>query len=124
MQLDFCDQVDACATRSELVGVMGRAYTDLVTSAVREWSRSDDTLGLRGFMNRTYVGVGISLGVCFGVALGAAMPNAGVGVAFGVALGVAFAMIFGGESDAALARKKAAADKPLPDPLGLFTRPN
>ena len=36
-----------------------------------------------------------------------------------LALGVAFSMIFGAESDAALARKKAASDKPLPHPFGL-----
>jgi len=46
----------------------------------------------------------------------------GVGVAVGVGLGVAFAMVFGAESDAAMARKKAVADKPLPHPLGLFER--
>jgi hypothetical protein len=42
-----------------------------------------------------------------------------MGVAFGVAIGVAFSMIFGAESQEALARKKAAADKPLPHPFGL-----
>jgi hypothetical protein len=41
MHLDFTDQVEACATPSELVCVVCRAYTDLVTSVVREWGRSD-----------------------------------------------------------------------------------
>ena len=75
-------------------------------------------------MNSQYagLGVGISLGLCFGAALGAATQNVGVGVALGVGLGVAFATAFGVESEAALARKKAVADKPLPHPLGLFER--
>ncbi|HEX5107102.1 MAG TPA: hypothetical protein VFV95_01585 [Vicinamibacterales bacterium] len=75
-------------------------------------------------MNGKYagVGVGISLGVCFGAALMAATQNIGVGVALGVGLGIAFATVFGADSDAALARKKAAADKPLPHPLGLLER--
>ena len=74
-------------------------------------------------MNSKYagVGVGISLGLCFGAALGTL--SGGVGVAVGVGLGVAFAMVFGADSDAALARKKALADKPLPHPLGLFEKP-
>jgi len=46
----------------------------------------------------------------------------GLGVAIGVALDTAFALSFSAESDAALARKKAWADKPLPHPLGLFER--
>ena len=75
-------------------------------------------------MNSRYagVGVGVSLGLCFGVAFGAAAQNLGVGIALGVGLGVAFALSLGAESDAALARKKAVADKPLPHPLGLFER--
>ena len=79
-------------------------------------------------MNSKYagVGVGITLGLCFGATLGAAMQNVavgvGMGVGLGVGLGVAFAMVSGAESDAALARKKAVADKPLPHPLGLFER--
>ena len=75
-------------------------------------------------MNSKYVGVGagITLGLCLGAALGAATQNLGVGIAFGVGLGVAFATVFGAESDTALARKKAVADKPLPHPLGLFER--
>ena len=75
-------------------------------------------------MNSKYagVGVGVSLGLCFGVAFGAVAQNVGVGVALGVGLGVAFAMVFGAESDAALARKKTLADEPLPHPLGLFER--
>jgi hypothetical protein len=47
------------------------------------------------------------------------MRNVAVGVVFGIAIGVALSMIFGAESPEALARKKAAADKPLPHPLGL-----
>jgi hypothetical protein len=47
------------------------------------------------------------------------MQNVAVGVAFGVAIGVAFGMIFGAASPEALARKKAASDKPLPHPLDL-----
>ena len=75
-------------------------------------------------MNSKYagVGLGVTLGLCFGATLGAAMQNVAVGVAIGVGLGVAFATVFGAESDAALARKKAVADKPLPHPLGLFER--
>ncbi len=65
------------------------------------------------------VGVGIGLGLCFGAVLGTGAQHVGVGVAFGVGLGVAFAMVFGAESDVAVARKKAASDKPLPHPLGL-----
>ena len=41
-----------------------------------------------------------------------------------VSLAVVFSLVFGAagaESEAALARKQAAADKPLPHPLGLFT---
>jgi len=75
-------------------------------------------------MNSKYagVGVGVSLGLCFGVAFGAAAQNVGVGIALGVGLAVSFAMVFGAGSDAAVARKKAGADKPLPHPLGLFER--
>ena len=75
-------------------------------------------------MNSKYAGagVGIGLGLSVGAALGAATQNAGVGIAIGVGLGVAFALVFTPESDAALARKKAVADKPLPHPLGLFER--
>jgi hypothetical protein len=54
-----------------------------------------------------YIGVGIGLVL--------------VGVAIGVALGVVFGLALSGSS-AALARKKAVADKPLPHPLGLFER--
>ena len=78
-------------------------------------------------MNSKYVGVavGTSVGLCFGAVFGAAI-DIGVGVALGVGVGVAFALAFGAasgaESDAALARKKAIADKPLPHPLGLFER--
>ena len=74
-------------------------------------------------MNRTYagVGVGVSLGLCFAAALGTATHNAGVGVALGVGLGAAFTLVFGA-SDATVARTNAAADKPLPHPLGLFER--
>jgi hypothetical protein len=73
-------------------------------------------------MNRKYAGVGISLGLCFGVALGAAMQSVALGMVFGVALGITFSTPFVATSGAALARKNAAADKPLPHPLGLFTR--
>ena len=72
-------------------------------------------------MNRTSAGVGISLGLCFGAALGAATHNVGVGVALGVAFGGAFATIFGA-FEAASTRRRFAADKPLPNPLGLFER--
>jgi len=41
MQLDFSDQVHACATTSELIRVVYRAYSDLAVSAVREWRDSD-----------------------------------------------------------------------------------
>ena len=70
-------------------------------------------------MTRNGIGIGGCLGLCCGAALGAAVQSAAVGVAFGVASAVAFSMIFGAESPEALARKKAAADKPLPRPLGL-----
>ena len=75
-------------------------------------------------MSSNYAGVavGISLGLCFAAAFGAVAQNLSVGIALGVGLGVAFAMVFGAESDAALARKKRVADKPLPHPLGLFER--
>ena len=60
----------------------------------------------------------------------AAKPNAErshdfgpVGFALGAGLGVAFGLVFsaafGAESGAALARKKAASDRPLPHPLSL-----
>ena len=64
------------------------------------------------------IGVGI-LGVSFGAALGAATKNVALGVAFGAALSVAFGLIFGGADSETPARKQAAADKPLPHPLGL-----
>ena len=69
-------------------------------------------------MNSKYfgIGVGISLGLSSGFSMGAAMQNVGVGVA----LGVAFVMVLSAHtSDAALARKKAASDKPPIHPLGL-----
>ena len=74
-------------------------------------------------MNSKYVGVavGVSLGLCIGAAA-AAMHQVGVGIAMGVAIGAAFAMVFSAAPDAALARKKTVADKPLPHPLGLFER--
>ena len=73
-------------------------------------------------MKSKYVGVGtgISLGLCFAAAFGTAMQNVAMGVGFGVAIGVAVGLAFSAESDAALARKKAIADKPLPHPLGLW----
>ena len=81
-------------------------------------------------MNGKYVGVGvgISLGLCFGAALGTALHNLGwsssaigVGIALGVSLGTVAAsrFVFGGRSDAALARKKVVSEKPLLHPLGL-----
>jgi hypothetical protein len=73
-------------------------------------------------MNSRYfgIGVGISLGLSSGFSMGAAMQNVGVGVALGCAFGVAFVMVFSAHtSDAALARKKAASDKPPTHPLGL-----
>jgi hypothetical protein len=70
---------------------------------------------LEGFYARIDIGIGTGLGLCFGAVLGAALQN----VAVGVAIGVAFSMIFGAASPEALARKKAASDKPLPHPLGL-----
>ena len=79
-------------------------------------------------MNRKHVGVGISLGLCFGAALGTALHNLGwsssaIGggspLASPLALYASSRFAFGGRSDAALARKKAASDKPLPHPLGL-----
>ena len=79
-------------------------------------------------MNSTHVGVGISLGLCFGAALGTALHNLGwsssaigVGIALGISLGTVASsrFVFGGRSDAALARKKGVSEKPLPHPLGL-----
>jgi hypothetical protein len=79
-------------------------------------------------MNSKHVGVGISLGLCFGAAFGAALhtlgvgtavPNVGVGIALGVSLGAVYGAAFGPASDAESARKKVAADKPPPHPLGL-----
>ena len=80
-------------------------------------------------MNSKHVGVTISLGLCFGAALGAALHNLGwsssaigVGIALGVSrLGTVASsrFVFGGRSDAALARKKVVSEKPLPHPLGL-----
>jgi hypothetical protein len=65
---------------------------------------------------------GISIGLAIGVAMGAALNSIALGVALGMAFGVVFAATRGTASDAPLARKNAAAQKPLPDPLGLFTR--
>jgi hypothetical protein len=48
--------------------------------------------------------------------------NVGAGFALGVGLGVAFAMAFGASDAGSARRKKVAADKPLPHPLGLFER--
>ena len=82
-------------------------------------------------MNSKHVGLGISLGLCFGAALGTALHNLGwsssaigVGIALGVSLGTVASsrFVFGAASPEALARKKAAADKLLPRPLGLFER--
>ena len=80
-------------------------------------------------MNSKHVGVGISLGLCFGAALGTALhilgwssSAIGVGIALGVTLGTVASskFVFGAaRSDAALARKKAVSEKPLPHPLGL-----
>ncbi|HEY7055330.1 MAG TPA: hypothetical protein VH458_02335 [Vicinamibacterales bacterium] len=82
------------------------------------WYRGNcGTLGVRDSMTR--IGIGVCLGLCFGAALGAGVQNVAVGVAFGVAIAVAFSMMFGAESPEALAREKAAVDKPLPRPLGL-----
>ena len=76
-------------------------------------------------MKYVAVGTGISLALCFAAAFGTAMQNVAMGVGFGVAIGVAVGLAFSAESDAALARKKAAADKPLPHPLGLWdSHPN
>ena len=81
-------------------------------------------------MNSKYMGLGSSLGLCFGAAWGAALhtlgvgslgTNVGVGIALGVSLGTVASsrFVFGGRSDAALARKKVVSEKPLPHPLGL-----
>ena len=72
-------------------------------------------------MNSKYVrmGTSISLGLCFGAALGTALHHLGVGIALGVSLGTVFGAALGIAPDAASAPKKAAADKPLPHPLGL-----
>jgi hypothetical protein len=79
-------------------------------------------------MNSKHVAVGISLGLFFGAALGTALYILGssssaisVGIALGVSLGTVASSkyVFGGRSDAALARKKVVSDKPLPHPLGL-----
>jgi hypothetical protein len=78
-------------------------------------------------MNSKSVSVGISLGLCFGAALGTALHNLGwsssaigVGIALGVSLGTVASsrFVFGGRSDAAVARKKVS-EKPLHHPLGL-----
>ena len=70
---------------------------------------------IEGLMNGKHAGVGISLGLCFGAALGTALHNLGwsssaigVGIALGVSLGTVASsrFVFGGRSDAALARKK------------------
>ena len=66
------------------------------------------------------VGAGIGLGLVFGAA--GAIQSVALGVALGVTYGVMFGMIFaasGPPSDAELARKNAASQKPLPRPLGL-----
>ena len=77
-------------------------------------------------MNSKYVGLGIGLGICFGAVLGTALHNLGwsssaigVGIALGASLGTVASsrFVFGGRSDAPLARK--ISDKPLPRPLGL-----
>jgi hypothetical protein len=68
-----------------------------------------------------HIGVGMSLGLCFGAAVGAAVQNVAVGVAVGVALGSAFGLVSSGAS-AESDRKKVVSDKPLPHPLGLWTR--
>jgi len=79
-------------------------------------------------MSITRLAAGISLGLCFGAALGLALHNLGLGssaVGVGIALGVSLGAIassrfvFGGRSEAALGRKKALSEKPLPHPLGL-----
>src|SRR5688572_26310791 len=100
-----------------------------VWSQIRVLGRGNcGTLGQKGLMNSKHVGVGISLGVCFGAALGTALHNlgwsssaVGVGIALGVSLGTVASsrFVFGGRSDAALARKSAVSEKPLPHPLGL-----
>ena len=86
------------------------------------------TLGQKGLMNSRHVGAGVSLGLCFGAALGTALHTLGwsssaisVGIALGVSLGTVASsrFVFGGRSDAALARKKVVSEKPLPHPLGL-----
>ena len=70
-------------------------------------------------MSRKYVGVGVGLGLSFGTALGSALQNVPAGIAVGLGLGVALGLVFSGEPDEAVARRKAAADKPLPRPLDL-----
>ena len=65
---------------------------------------------------------GFSMGLCFAVSMGLAFHSVALGTAFGIALGVVFAAAGSAASETAVARKNAAAVKPLPDPLGLFTR--
>jgi hypothetical protein len=81
-------------------------------------------------MNRKHVVAGTSVGLCFGAALGMALQTLGwsssaigAGIALGVSLGALYGATFGPASDAdarkAEARKKVAAEQPLPHPLGL-----
>ena len=79
-------------------------------------------------MNGKRVSVGMSLGLCFGAALGTALHSLGwsssaigVGITLGVSLGAVASsrFVFGGRSDAALARKKVVSEKPMLHPLGL-----
>lgn len=79
-------------------------------------------------MNSKHLVAGVSLGLCFGAALGTALHNLGwsssaigVGIALGVSLGTAASskFVFGGRTDAALARNKVRSETPLRHPLGL-----
>jgi len=72
-------------------------------------------------LNDTSMGMGIALGVCFGAALGAVIGDVGLRTGLGICLGVACGSVFGA-SGTASTRKKTLPDRPLPDPLGLFTR--
>ena len=65
------------------------------------------------------MGMSVGLGVCFGAALGAVLGDVALWTAFGVCIGAGLGSVFGG-FEAPPTRK--TLDKPLPDPLGLFTR--
>jgi hypothetical protein len=56
MRLDFTDQLNACATRSELLRAVGNAHVDLLVSVVREW-RASETLRLPLYAVLAHTGI-------------------------------------------------------------------